>query len=271
MENNLIKLSKASIKLGVSAKEIKEWENEFSTFLEVSRDGSNSRVYTPENLDILTKIRNMKGIGANKETIHKLLSLQHAQVTKNKEITNPNNEHLQQIGDLTEEIFNSIANLTETLEEKENKQIASFERRVEKIESNIVSQLSQVLQALQTDILDERNNQALINLVQLSTIEKKVDMLTNTSVKEREVIKESVINGGQEIKDEINMLTELSMSERELYRNELLKVGESVEQKIAERDAKFIEMVQFRRKRESGRFHNKWGIGFLKSITGFAK
>lgn len=259
MVQNQIKLSQAAASLGVSPQELKKWESEFSSFIEIGRDETNARVYTTTDLQVLEKIRNMKEMGTNSETIAKLLAMQNIHVS-NRDQNNHSVEEgkgsIQQISELTEAILSSISGLQKVLEESGNSQSAKIERKMAQMENNITAQLINV----------SRDVQKNSGLVELTQIEKKIDCLTSTSMTSSEEIKTSLNNERQLLSEKIDVITENSLNEREMYREELVKIGESFEQKIAERDSRFIEMVQHRRRQVSRRGEGKFGLGYLKSL-----
>ncbi|MED4530684.1 helix-turn-helix domain-containing protein [Metabacillus fastidiosus] len=190
MSEKYVHISKASSLVGEDAYMLRAWEDEFEKFLTIKRDEKMARIYSPENIEMLRRIKNLKEAGLDKKTITLMLEAQQMVEKNPPQIKNKEE---------TDEIKKSLAKIVEFIDSKEVENLLQLNLRIKKIEMGIKNTIletnkeHELLLKAQT----ERNQR------EFKKINEQLQELTVTSKTERKMYQEEIVNERQLVKEDI--------------------------------------------------------------------
>ncbi|WP_335871754.1 MerR family transcriptional regulator [Bacillus sp. 2205SS5-2] len=250
MKNQIVTISNATKILKITPHILKSWEITFTPLLTIRRDENNARQYTPENLHLLRRISELKKQESSDSEI--ILIIQ-SEIEREKKIKREQEERIaraqRKIRDQEktervspknlEDIYESVQQLT-TIVSRTPEEKDPLQPHLEKLEENIVSKVRNIVHKEVTSSAAKQNR---VNTTEFSSISHKVDTLR-----------------------------EISQFEREFYQDELQKERDQVTESVADREEKFIALVQDRlRNRPEQKEETRLSFHFLKTLFGFAK
>lgn len=192
MTENYVYISKASLLVGEDAYMLKAWESEFEKFLHIKRDAKLARIYSPENIEMLRRIKSLKEAGLDKKTIALMIEAQQM-VEKNP----PQLKHKEE----ADEIKKSLSKIVEFIDSKQVENLLQLNLKIKKMEMGI-----------KTTIIETNKEHELLlqaqyekNKLEFKKINDQLQELTNTSKTEREMYQEEIQNERQLVKEDIEM------------------------------------------------------------------
>ncbi len=250
---------------------LKQWENQFSAFLEIPRDENNSRTYTDRDLEILYLITNMKASNTDDDAISLALEQHIIELQEQKAIDEFNQaaelkrqeierekelqaqvEEVEKVEESVvystyedqEEIKESLSKIVSFVESEEVKQLLKMDKTVKKMEKDIVHQIHEIVHE---EIATASDAHASMNQLELNAIGKKIDDLTDVSAEERA-----------------------------FYQEEVEKERKVAAAHMSEREERLMAIVQNRFRNEETQVKrneadSKWGVGKIKHILGFVR
>ncbi len=252
---------------------LKQWENQFSSFLEIPRDENNSRTYTDRDLEILYLITNMKASNTDDEAIslaleQHLIELEEQKAIDEMELKNDEAveeaefeeeefEIIQEVeikaeeaivypaSENQDEIKESLSKIVSFVESDEVKQLLKMDKTVKRMEKDIVHQIHEIVHE---EIATASDAHASMNQLELNAIGKKIDDLTDASV-----------------------------DEREFYQQEVEKERKVAETHMSAREERLMAIVQNRFRGEESTVkgneqnESKWSVGKIKHMLGFVR
>lgn len=272
-----LNISKVASLLGESSYILKMWELEFSAFLEIERDHKNARVYSPENIEMLRKIKHLKDSQLDHETIVQMLNMNgKSEAAASKADPDIDLSAKKNIKVALEEIFNLI-------EEKGKQDISILELKMDQLELTLIDEMKrtvkQELNAHSKTQLNTAKGQftALQNRIneqskiQLSAVKGQFSSLHN-KINEQSNAERSAAEGQfRALHDKLDVIHETSSSERDMYQEEIRYERELAKKHIEIREQKFLAFVQQHQKTRDDRADRKYGLSMLKQFMGFAK
>lgn len=223
-----VTISKAASLVGEKVFILKNWEEEFSEFINIKRDEKNARLLTPENIEMLRKIKSFKDSNMDTQTIKQLLSNQQSTIAD--EVNTSVNS------DVVEEMKESLTKITKFIDSKEVQEILQLNEKLNQLEKNVVQSVNH--------------------------------KITETAKLQTEVARFEF----SDVQDMISSLEETSHLERELYKEEIQNERDLAEKHTDAREERFLAFVKEHQVRQERIKHDqKFGLGFIKQIMGFAK
>jgi DNA-binding transcriptional MerR regulator len=269
-----LNISKVASLLGESSYILKMWELEFSAYLEIERDHKNARVYSPENIEVLRKIKHLKDSQLDHETIIQMLNMNgKSEAAAAKADTDIELSAKKNIKVALEEIFNLI-------EEKGKQDISILELKMDQLELTLIDEMKRTVKqeldvhsktqlsaakgqfsALHNKINEQSKVQLSAAKGQFSALHKKLNEQSYAQLSASE---------GQfsALHDKLDVIHETSSNERDMYQEEIRYERELAKKHIEIREQKFLAFVQ---QHQKSRDERKYGLSMLKQFIGFAK
>ncbi|MBM7604621.1 DNA-binding transcriptional MerR regulator [Metabacillus crassostreae] len=227
MAAKYVTISKAASLVGEKVFILKNWEEEFSEFIDIKRDDKNARLLTPENIEMLRKIKSFKDSNMDTQTIKQLLSNQQTVADE----ANPSVS-----SDVVEEMKESLTKITNFIDSKEVQEILQLNEKLNQLEKNVVHSVNH--------------------------------KITETAKLQTEVARFEF----SDVQDMISSLEETSHLERELYKEEIQTERDLAQKHTDAREERFLAFVKEHQVRQERIKHEqRFGLGFIKQIMGFAK
>lgn len=258
---------------------LKQWEAQFSPFLEIPRDENNARTYTDRDLEILYLITNMKASNTDDDAIALALeqhlieeeqkAIEELELQKQQEVLEEEpievveeveveveqeiieevyeEESAMQATNLDDqdEIKESLSKIVSFVESEEVKQLLSMDKTVKKMEKDIVHQIHEIVHE---EIATASDAHTTMNQLELNAIGKKIDDLADVSA-----------------------------DEREFYQHEVEKERNVAAKHMSDREERLMTIVQNRFRNEETAVkrneepESKWSMGRIKNILGFVR
>lgn len=178
MAAKYVTISKAASLVGEKAFVIKQWEEEFSEFLQFKRDDKNMRLLTAENIEVLRKIKSFKDSNLDTLTIKQLLQNQYGAAQTAVQESAIDEETVK-------EMKESLEKLTQFIESNQVQKLFMLENQLKELEYNVVDTITH-------QISETSKLQTEVARIEFSDVQDMIADLADVTEIERKTYKEEV-------------------------------------------------------------------------------
>lgn len=242
MNEQLLTISHVSSQIGVTTHTLKSWEKEFQSYLTISRDSNNARIYHKTDVLTLLELKRLKEEGFDKKSIIQFLIEESEKLSKQKEAEVSIEEEFAcsseaiPTNDNPEELVTALTN--SILHSEEMKQLLSIDNKLNELEDRLAQK---VVTAIHDEVAAASDSQLKSASLGFSKLSSSIEQLSKTAVLERKA-----------------------------YQAEVIKERDILSLEIAKREEKFIAFVQ-ERFRNQVKEQPKKRLGLIKNLISFAK